>query len=145
MLSAIIGVVPDFVPPDRVWFDVLPSGLASLVVYLDTDAVRRLPLPTRDAAAAEAAVTLEDWRLMARTTMTVVDGPGDLGFVVGGRPDLAAWVAWVDASVSHGGAIVFFTPAPEEHTHDEVRVRGGFIRNTRRAEYCAERAVLACA
>jgi hypothetical protein len=121
--------VPAFVPPDRAWFDVLPSGLAHLVVNLEVDALRDLPLPTSDQSASESATALADWQLIPRTTMTVIDGPGDLGFLVSVPPSAAdASATWVDATVQHGGAIVHFMGIPELGGEGDARVRGGFIR-----------------
>jgi hypothetical protein len=125
-----MGDVPDFIPPDRAWFEVLPSGLPLLVINLERDALRALPLPRTDHAAPEAAATLAGWQLMARSTMRVVDGPEDLGFLVGVEPtDLDVSTAWVESTAKHGGAIVYFMRVPDAATEVDARVRGGFIRN----------------
>jgi hypothetical protein len=121
--------VPEFVPPDRAWFDVLPSGLAHLVVNLQVEALRDLPLPTTDQIASEVATALAGWQLMTRATMTVIDGPGDLGFLVSVPPtELDTSATWVDATVEHGGAIVHFMRIAEAGGEGDARVRGGFIR-----------------
>jgi hypothetical protein len=115
------------VPPDRVWSDVLPSGLAWLVLHVDAATLRELPLPTTDDSALASAEGREEWRLRLQPMVRVV-GPGGLEFVVGaiaGTSDAAT--AWNKAAQTHGGAIVQFMRVPD-HTTSGERVRGGFIR-----------------
>src|SRR3954452_15240817 len=118
-----MDAVPSFVAPDQARFEVLPSGLPLLMVDLEADALRAVPLPTTDRNAAEDAAPLTEWQLLPRPTMTVVDGPGDLGFLVGILPtELDASATWVDAAIRHGGAIVYFTAMGSGEGG-----RGGFI------------------
>jgi hypothetical protein len=120
-------VVSEFVAPDHAWFEVLPSGLALLVIDLPDEEFGQLPVPLAAGQTAQSAAILADWHVLARVTMTVVDGPGDLGFLVGASTDrLDASAAWIEAAESNGGAIVLFRPRRGSQARDRG-VRGGFI------------------
>ena len=105
--------MPGFLPPGRTTFFVLDSGLPVAVLAVGPDGLDELEPPAVDASGLDEAPVLEGWGLMARTTMTVVDGPGELGFLVAGEWDeLQSSVAWSHAVGTRGGAVVLFTRDP---------------------------------
>jgi hypothetical protein len=121
--------VPYLVSPEHAWFDVLPSGLAMLLVQIDLDALLALPLPAAAEKDPEEFAPLAGWQLLPRMTMTVVDGPDDFGFLVAVQPTQSDEQAiWIDAAVRHGGATVLFTRPPGTEDLDSDRIRGGFVR-----------------
>jgi hypothetical protein len=116
------------IEPDDAWLEVLPSGLALLVVDLPDDAFGGLQLPRpQDRLRESGGAAISDWQLVVRATMAVVVGPGGYGFEITPTDDaLGASVSWVDAVESQRGAIVLVRPKRGSELADR-RVRGGFV------------------
>jgi hypothetical protein len=101
--------MPEFIAGDRVRFLIPRSGDERTWPLLLVAAGSVLP----DMPAAASELTLEDlpeanrWRLMARLTLCVLDGPGDTGMLMAAdvaRPDLMS--SWCDSVERAGGAFV---------------------------------------
>jgi hypothetical protein len=83
--------------------------------FLEPDAVDfswqdRLPLLRLTAEQPESAVGAPGWSVTIRATMCIVDGPGDVGFLLarlGPGGDLAP-EGWNDAVGREGGCLVAF-------------------------------------
>jgi hypothetical protein len=80
--------------------------------------------------------TVQDWQIMAKLTLCVVDGPGDAGCLIPAlsAPDqMEGMAAWCTAVEEAGGAVVVsLTELPAELDWDELftggRAHGGFVR-----------------
>jgi len=124
---------PRFVEGERALF--LRGIVPALVVAVDTDAA---VFPPTDQEERWPPPPLSDWGLLPSRTMTVVDGPGNVGFLVLGvsEPEaidgLAGWLEDVEAT---RGALVlasntFQVPSPTLGSgalYGQPQVRGGFI------------------
>lgn len=91
--------MPAFLPPDAVRFE-LQDGTPVL----------------RLAVMAPAVSQADQWSLLSRTTMCVVDGPDDAGYLIAriapGSGD-AAPAGWDDAVERVGGSLVVFGSEPD--------------------------------
>jgi hypothetical protein len=90
--------MPKFLTPDAVRFELL-----------DDKPILRLPAP------APAAIEADRWFLMSGTTLCVVDGPDDAGYLVarfGADGADAAPAGWDDAVARAGGSLVAFGDEP---------------------------------
>ena len=77
-------------------------------------------LPTLRLTEDGTVDSCEGWRIVARVSFTIVDGPGDAGIVVRGELTNESLMAWSRAVDEHGGAVVISfdgwdaaTPPPE--------------------------------
>ena len=120
----------ELIPPEKTLFGVLADGCPVAVLAVGPDGAAAVPVTVGSEPG-----DLPEWRLMARPEMTVVDGPGDAGFLVPVDPrDLPASAAWAQRVVERDGALVMFVndPAELEAGVDgllEAEVPGGFIRS----------------
>jgi hypothetical protein len=89
MLAAYARGVPTFLPPEDAHFDIR-DGLPVLLLEVD----------------APHDVETDGWSLLNRSTLVVVDGPGDTGFLLprmtaGGDAAPAGW----DEAVERAGSV----------------------------------------
>jgi hypothetical protein len=90
--------VPVTVPFERAAFFV--EG-APVLLLPEIECLPALRL-TEDGGVASC----EGWRIMARMSFTIVDGPGDDGIVVRGELTSEPLMAWCESVDEHGGAVV---------------------------------------
>ncbi len=106
---------PRFIAGERV--RLIRGAVPALVLALDADAT---VLPPAPAGEAWPPAPLADWTLLARLTLTVVDGPANVGFVVQGArtSDEAEHVfGWLeDVEAAHGALVL---ACPDERLPDE--------------------------
>jgi len=105
--------MPEFIAVDRVRFLIVRSNDERTLPLLLVAAGSMLP----DMPAAASELTLDDlpvadgWRLMARATVCVLDGPRDAGLLLAAdvtRLDLMD--SWVETVETAGGAFVLAFP-----------------------------------
>lgn len=124
--------MPSFLPTERSRFYVQPNGLPVAVLTIDTEQLEGIDAPVLKADAPPPSAALEGWSLLPKLVMTVVDGPGDVGFLVGGDPTaIDAMAPWVEAAKQVAGAFVVFSPPSangEPVNNAALGARGGFVR-----------------
>jgi hypothetical protein len=100
--------MPEHVTPDRADFRVRSDGLPILCVVVDSEASAAAQLPLIDAEDISPSVPSASWSLVPRLTLTVLDGPGAIGFLVGPLSldprSASARDHWVTAVERHHGA-----------------------------------------
>lgn len=103
----------------------------SLIVAVGRD-VATMPVVERDIEQP-----VEDWVLMARVTLCVLDGPGDDAFLIGPLPEAqfdrhASWCETVDRRGSASVALLSDTALPRGITAGHLSAlhgaRGGTVR-----------------
>jgi hypothetical protein len=99
----------------------------SLIVAVGRD-VASMPVLERDTEHA-----VEDWVLMARATLCVLDGPGDEGFLIGPLPEAQFdWCETVDRRGSASVVLLSDPALPRGITAGDLsalhRARGGTVR-----------------
>jgi hypothetical protein len=97
------------------------------------------PLPELTSDAAGAPAALAGWSVLAGGTLCVVDGPGDLGFLLptlAAADELADSMAWAGSVADCGGAYVFqvdekHLDTPLDKLVQAPGTRGGFVESVR--------------
>ena len=102
--------MPDFLPAGSAAFFVHAGGLPVAVLAVDGDAIDRMDLPTVHTTTLAAAPPLDGWAIFPEATMTVVDGPGDNGYLVANPAGPPGSLRWAEAVETTRGAVVLFLP-----------------------------------
>ncbi|MGI8810439.1 MAG: hypothetical protein ACR2KK_21820 [Acidimicrobiales bacterium] len=127
--------MPAFLPPDRAFFGHRSDGVPIALLPVGAGALNLPSTPAARVADVSAAGPLPGWSLLPQLLLTVVDGPGDLGFLVATEPTesgVAAKTLWCESVDSLGGAIVLLLaepPSPEAlAAPDAIEGAGGFVK-----------------
>jgi hypothetical protein len=125
--------MPSFVPPERARFYVQPNGLPVVVLTLDPKEMAAIDAPPLAADSPPPGSALTGWSVIAQETMTVVDGPGEQGFLipVTGPETLEEVDRWAEASARVTGSFVVFSPpgrGGRPAASAAPGARGGFVR-----------------
>jgi hypothetical protein len=108
------------------------EGQPCLVLAVGARDLNAANLPKLADADLGAPPVLSGWGVFPRLTMSVVDGPGDTGFLVASDlDDIESADKWVTDVESRGGALVVFL-GDDEVSSDDVsdlqNAAGGFAR-----------------
>lgn len=124
--------MPSFLPSERARFYVQANGLPVAVLTIDPNQLEVIDAPVLTADTPPTSAALDGWSVLPKLVMTVVEGPGDVGFLVGGDPSaIDAMAPWVEAAKQVAGAFVVFSPPSpngEPVTNAALGARGGFVR-----------------
>ena len=122
--------MPELIPADRSRVLSVPTPILVLSAALDG-----VLLPLLESYDSGAPVRVAGWSVVARTTMCVLDGPGDQGFLVPTLAEIGQMderAAWAQAVADSGGLLVLQVGAHrlEASVYDllaDTGTRGGFV------------------
>ncbi|NUR03817.1 MAG: hypothetical protein HOY79_47095 [Streptomyces sp.] len=126
--------MPELIPTERTRF--LSAPVAAVVIAAEPGGTVLPPLAFYDTGTAKRVL---GWTVVARTTMCVLDGPGQDGMLVPtisdtGQMDRAA--AWAEAVADAGGVLALQVARGrlDATVYDllaDAETRGGFVPNLR--------------